>query len=52
MTSVMLVVGFLVIVTSGFATLREFGVLSALTMGLCLVTDLFLLPALLVRARI
>jgi len=51
MTSVMLVVGFLVIVASGFATLREFGYLTALTMAICLSTDLVLLPALLVRMR-
>jgi predicted RND superfamily exporter protein len=51
MTSVMLVVGFLVIVTSGFATLREFGYLTALTMAICLCTDLVLFPALLVRTR-
>ena len=49
MTSVMLVVGFLVILMSGFATLQEFGYLTALTMGICLSTDLVLLPALLVR---
>ena len=51
MTSVMLVVGFLVILASGFATLQEFGVLTALTMAICLSTDLLLLPALLVRLR-
>jgi predicted RND superfamily exporter protein len=51
MTSLMLVVGFLVIVTSGFATLREFGYLTALTMAICLGTDLLLLPALLARFR-
>jgi predicted RND superfamily exporter protein len=51
MTSIMLVVGFLVIVSSGFATLREFGYLTALTMTICLCTDLILLPALLVRLR-
>lgn len=51
MTSVMLVVGFLVILVSGFATLREFGYLTALTMAICLSTDLILLPALLVRLR-
>jgi predicted RND superfamily exporter protein len=51
MTSIMLVVGFLVILVSGFATLREFGYLTALTMFVCLTTDLILLPALLVRAR-
>ena len=51
MTSVMLVVGFLVMLVSGFATLREFGYLTALTMAICLMTDLILLPALLVRVR-
>ena len=51
MTSVMLVVGFLVMLVSGFATLQEFGYLTALTMAICLVTDLLLLPALLVRLR-
>jgi predicted RND superfamily exporter protein len=52
MTSVMLVVGFLVLLVSGFVTLREFGYLTAMTMGICLSTDLGLFPALLVRARI
>ena len=51
MTSVMLVVGFLVVLGSGFATLREFGYLTALTMAICLASDLLLLPALLVRVR-
>ena len=51
MTSIMLVVGFLVILASGFATLQEFGYLTAITMALCLTTDLILLPALLVRLR-
>jgi predicted RND superfamily exporter protein len=51
-TSVVLVAGFLVIALSDFATLREFGVLSAATMGICLVNDLILLPALLVRFRV
>ncbi len=51
MTSIMLVAGFLVILASGFGTLREFGALTALTMGICLTTDLLLLPALLVRLR-
>ena len=48
----MLVAGFLVVTLSEFVTLREFGALSALTMLLCLVTDLILLPALLVRYRV
>jgi predicted RND superfamily exporter protein len=51
MTSIMLVIGFLVITMSGFATLREFGYLTALTMAICLSTDLALFPALLARTR-
>lgn len=51
-TSVVLVCGFLVVALSDFATLREFGVLSATTMGICLVNDLVLLPALLLRFRL
>ena len=51
MTSIMLVVGFLVITMSGFATLREFGYLTALTMAICLSTDLALFPSLLARTR-
>lgn len=51
MTSIMLVVGFLVILMSSFATLQEFGYLTAMTMGICLATDLVLLPALLVKLR-
>jgi hydrophobe/amphiphile efflux-3 (HAE3) family protein len=50
-TSVTLVIGFLALLLSGFATLREFGALTALTMAICLTTDLILLPALLARAR-
>ena len=50
-TSVMLMAGFLVVALSGFATLRQFGVLSAVTMGICLLTDLIMLPALLIRTR-
>ena len=51
-TSVMLCLGFLVVTASRFATLQEFGFLSALTMGVCLATDLILLPAVLMRLRI
>jgi predicted RND superfamily exporter protein len=51
MTSLMLVIGFLVLLVSGFVTLREFGYLTAITMAICLSTDLGLLPALLLRAR-
>lgn len=50
-TSVMLMAGFLVVALSGFATLREFGILSAATMGVCLINDLVLLPSLLVKTR-
>jgi predicted RND superfamily exporter protein len=51
-TSAMLFLGFMVMAASEFATLREFGVLSAVTMVVCLGTDLVLLPAILVRARL
>ena len=50
-TSVMLCLGFLVVTGSRFATMQEFGFLSALTMGVCLATDLILLPAVLIRLR-
>ncbi len=50
-TSAMLVAGFLVVGCSSFATLREFGILSATTMVVCLAADLILLPALLLRLR-
>jgi predicted RND superfamily exporter protein len=48
----MLVAGFSVLTLSGFATLREFGMLAGLTMGVCLASDLVLLPAILIRARV
>ncbi len=51
-TSIVLVAGFLVVAFSDFATLQEFGILAALTMGICLVNDLVLLPALLMRFRL
>jgi predicted RND superfamily exporter protein len=50
-SSLMLIAGFLTITVSGFATIREFGWLSALTMVICLAADLVMLPALLVRAK-
>ena len=50
-TSIMLSLGFLVVMASEFATLREFGLLTALTMGICLCADLVLFPALLQRTR-
>lgn len=51
-TSVMLFLGFLVVTASPFATIGQFGALAAFTMAVCLATDLLLLPALLVRARV
>ena len=51
-TSVMLCLGFLVVAFSEFASIQEFAFLTAATMGICLLTDLVLLPAVLVRARI
>ena len=50
-TAGMLAIGFLVIALSEFATLREFGALSAATMVICLVGDVLLLPALVTRLR-
>ncbi len=50
-SSIMLVIGFLVITVSGFATLREFGYLTGTTMAICMFTDLGLLPALVTRLR-
>jgi predicted RND superfamily exporter protein len=50
--SLMLMLGFGAVMASGFATLREFGLLSSVTMGICALTDLLLLPAILVRFRI
>jgi hypothetical protein len=47
----MLVLGFLSVAASEFATLRQFGVLSAGTLLACGLADLVLLPALLLRAR-
>ncbi len=51
-TSAVISLGFLMVTLSDFATLQEFGLLSALTMVICLLTDLVLLPAILVRARL
>jgi predicted RND superfamily exporter protein len=50
-TSLMLSAGFLVLWLSAFATLREFGYLSAITIMICLCADLILLPAILIRTR-
>ncbi len=51
-TSLMLTAGYLVLVLSSFATIREFGYLSAATMIICLAGDLLMLPAILVRGRV
>jgi uncharacterized protein len=48
-TSTMEITGFTVMIFSGFATLQEFGYLTAITMTLCLATDVLMLPALVVR---
>ena len=50
--SAMLTVGFASVMASEFVTLQEFGALTAGTMALCALTDLTLLPALLVRSRL
>ena len=50
--SLMLIAGFSSVTASEFATLREFGQLTAVTMAVCALADLLLLPALLVRARV
>ena len=50
--ALVLLSGFGAVMASGFATLREFGLLSSVTMGICALTDLLLLPAILVRFRI
>jgi predicted RND superfamily exporter protein len=50
-TGLMLALGFSVMGLSGFAKLQEFGWLSAATLAVCLVTDLLLTGALLVRSR-
>jgi hydrophobe/amphiphile efflux-3 (HAE3) family protein len=51
-TSFTLVAGFLVVALSSFATLRQFGLLSAATMAMCLAGDVLLLPAILKRFRV
>jgi predicted RND superfamily exporter protein len=48
----MLTAGFLAVAASHFETLREFGVLTSITVAVCLLCNLMLLPALLVRLRI
>jgi predicted RND superfamily exporter protein len=50
--SVTLCFGFAVVAFSEFATLRQFGLLSSLTLAICMATDLVLLPAVLARGRL
>jgi len=50
-TAAMLALGFAVMGLSDFAKVQEFGWLSAATLSVCLLTDLLLLGALLVRSR-
>jgi predicted RND superfamily exporter protein len=50
-TAAMLALGFSVMGLSDFAKVQEFGWLSAATLSVCLLTDLLLLGALLVRTR-
>ena len=47
-----LCLGFLSVAFSEFATLRQFGFLSSFTMCVCLLADLVLLPAILIRWRL
>jgi hypothetical protein len=49
--AIMLSTGFAVIALSSFATLREFGILFAVTVGFCLAAELILMPALLVKTK-
>jgi predicted RND superfamily exporter protein len=51
-TSVALSAGFLVVCLSNFQPIRQFGILSSVTMAVALLADLFLLPPLLITLRI
>jgi predicted RND superfamily exporter protein len=48
-TTVALVAGFLIIASSATPSVREFGLLCAITVAIALITDIFYLPALLKR---
>ncbi|MCC6156513.1 MAG: RND family transporter [Deltaproteobacteria bacterium] len=50
-TSVVLVMGYLVLVTSNFKANRDFGWLSALMIAIALLADLFVTPALILLAK-
>jgi hypothetical protein len=49
--AIMLSSGFAVIALSSFATLQEFGILFAVTVVFCIIAELLLMPALLVRTK-
>lgn len=51
-TSVALAAGFLVLTLSNFAPVRDFGMLSAITMGVALFSDLVITPAILMTTKI
>lgn len=51
LTSIALIVGFLVLATSGFAVNQQIGLLCALTVGAALAADLLFLPPVLVYAE-
>ena len=46
-TTIALVGGFLIIVSSATPSVRDFGLLCAITVAIALITDIFYLPALL-----
>ena len=48
-TTVALVAGFLIIASSATPSVRDFGLLCAVTVAIALITDIFYLPALLKR---
>jgi uncharacterized protein len=50
-TSTMEITGFCVMMFSGFATLQQFGYLTAITMTMCLATDVVMLPAMVVKLQ-
>jgi len=50
-TSVVLVIGFLVFVISVMQTLAIFGILVAMTIGVALIADFFLMPALVLALK-
>ena len=51
-TSVSLAAGFLVVCLSNFQPVRDFGLMSSITMGVALASDLFITPAILMSTNI